>query len=290
MARLEAREKVTDIPATRQIVRALLAATQEVEAGNSLPAPSQFLEAERRVSLEIPKEDWGRVAAAAKTLRYQIRDFAQIAIARMLESDEQQGKASADKVPRAIEDKFAALGVTKGLGQKPITPNDPLREAQPIQIVVNVPMESVILRRLESVPCGPWKEVLEETQPYALPKDLAEVLGAQAGDLLVPCEGESMLEAGVPNKGRVIMRPLNGIKPKPGEIVLCCVERENGQWESTIKFWYNGPNALPELRNGKLELYKFPDDTVEVYPVATLVAVMGRATAGTVKGRQKPKD
>ncbi len=142
----------------------------------------------------------------------------------------------------------------------------------------------VTLVSLPAVPCGPWREAISEGSSLSIPRELAEILGARPGDLLVPTDGQSMVEAGVPDGGRVVMRPLNGRHPQVGEIVLCCIEREDGLWESTIKFWFETQRGAPLLKNGKLQEMHLPADLVEVHPVASLVGVMGRATFGTHKG------
>lgn len=143
---------------------------------------------------------------------------------------------------------------------------------------------TVAVLSLPGVPCGPWREALNEAVPLSLPRELADILGAQAGDFLVPTDGQSMVEAGVPDAGRVVMRPLGGRRPQLGEIVLCCIERENGVWDATIKFWFETPRGAPCLKDGQLRELPFPADLVEVHPIATLVGVMGRATLGTAKG------
>ena len=208
---------------------------------------------------------------------------------------EQQRQQAA--VRRKALKKLEALGVKQGSASDSDKEraDDPVRNAQRITVSggVLVPQsELVTLWQLPRVPCGPWEEALNEAEAYPIPKSLAAILGARNGDWLVPCNGQSMREAGLPDGGMAVMRPLMGATPSDGAIVLCCVERESGQWLSTIKFWYPGKNGGVDLRDGKLQPYHLPTDAKDVHIVAGLVGLMGQATQGTqtIKGQRIPKD
>jgi SOS-response transcriptional repressor LexA len=204
-----------------------------------------------------------------------------------------QTKPSKKVIQQVVKDELAAIGVVTGAELEALrsrAPAEILDEARRIQIAGAVRAERanlIGLHQFSSVPCGPWKDVLEEARPYFLPKDMAEVLGAQEGDWLLPCRGQSMREAGIPDGGLVVMHPLDGTPPESGAIILCCVEREGGQWLSTIKYFYRDAKGRPELRDGKLQPYHLPPDAKELHPLAILVGVMGKATeTHTVKGRR----
>ncbi|BCM88688.1 hypothetical protein IAD21_00530 [Abditibacteriota bacterium] len=242
---------------------------------------------------------WDELRARKDRTGLDLDEQVQIALALYFRSHSpeaggQRGENSALQIPgirRASELLSAPRDsslLESGL-RSPASGPDPLLVAARIMLS-NAALEatqgsgSVALVSLPSVPCGPWREAIHEGTLLSLPRELAEILGAHTGDLLVPTDGQSMVEAGIPDGGRVVMRPLNGRHPQIGEIVLCCIERQDGMWESTIKFWFETPRGAPLLKNGKLQEIHLPADLVEVHPVATLVGVMGRATFGTHKG------
>lgn len=301
---LAERKLQTGLPETRQILDAIEAYLQK-EPSNAHRA---FLRpTEERVVKLLPAPDalWNRLHERKKNFGFDLDD--QIHIALTLYFADLEGlnpfaetsysspqiATVAAKSREELRAQLGALGlrvasefVASEESEKAL---DPLLAAARI-VLSNAALSqndgagAVTLLLLPSVPCGPWREALNDATPLALPRQLADIVGAREGDLLVPTDGQSMVEAGVPDGGRVVMRPLRGRRPQLGEIVLCCIERENGVWESTIKHWFETPRGAPILKDGKLREHPLPPDPVEVHPVAVLVGVMGRATQGTAKG------
>lgn len=132
------------------------------------------------------------------------------------------------------------------------------------------------LPKLPAVPCGPWKTALDEASEFPLQSELASLLDAREGDVLVPAQGQSMEESGVPDGALVLMRPLEGRKPASGEITLVMVETSDGEWVGTIKHWYQTRSRAVDLRDGKGHCYALPPNVKAVYPVAVLCGVIGR--------------
>jgi SOS-response transcriptional repressor LexA len=280
LAALRERKEEVGVDIAEQIRRALEAemarTPQQTRAGGII-----VLEEAARTDFQayISPELWARVRQRKTDTRISLDKILQIAIARYLGQDESTARLG---LLRASELTEAA----------PLVMADPIRSARRIETRNSYGEDFVMLQRLGGVPCGPWKEALEDAQAYPVPRELAEVMGAREGDLLIPCAGQSMRGAGLPDGGLVVMRPLNGATPEAGAIVLCCVERTNGEWVGTIKFLYRGAHGQPELRDGNLQPYPLPDDTKHLHAVAYLVGVVGKATVGshTIKGRRSLPD
>lgn len=266
---------------------------------------------ESRRSPIIPEKLWKSLKTHGKQAGLNLNESVQVAVALYLLREEGTVPGIEPEILRdiaarlppepkeialdaATQQKLAALGVSLGMppeaSEEEIIPRL-IRISD--EAINNEESDGVTLLKLPRQPCGPWKEALEETESFTLPAFFAAMIGARDGDLLVPTGGQSMREAGIPDNGAVVMRPLNGAAPDPGTIVLACAKRANGQYFYTIKFWYlaahgDGTTA-PELRDGKLRVYHLPPDvkSEELEAVAALVGVVGRATlGGTIKGRR----
>jgi hypothetical protein len=259
-------------------------------------------EREARRSPIIADELWKQLKKHGKRAGLNINESVQVAIAIYLFQEEGAVpgikpevlkdiatrlnlKPPAPRMDATTQASLQKLGVSLGMPQAS-TPG----EIVPRLIAIGDEMAGGIeLLKLPRTPCGPWKEALEETEPFILPKFFAELIGAHEGDLLVPTGGQSMREAGIPDDGAVVMRALDSQKPEDGAVVLACARRTDDRYFYTIKFWYHTPSGAPELRDGRLRIYNLPPDIKpeKLKPVAVLVGVIGRATlGGTVKGRQ----
>lgn len=275
----KARKKTAGLSEKHQLHEAL-SAYLEREPQRSDRALLNDQEGLQRKIMPVSNELWERLRARKREWGLDLDEQVQIALS--LYFGRVEGTSSA-----TMSDEPGVLAVRRGSQN---VSGDPLLAAARV-VLSNAALagdEPTVLLSLPSVPCGPWREALSDASPLALPRELAEILGAREGDLLIPTDGQSMVEAGVPDGGRVVMRPLRGRRPELGQIVLCCIEREGGVWESTIKFWFETPRGAPILRDGRSREVPLPGDTVEVHPVAVLVGVMGRATQGTAKGLPSP--
>ena len=293
---LEARAGETSATEGHQIREALEVFSQIVPT-NAHRALLSLDGDEHRKHIPIPDELWEQLKARKKRYGLLLEDQIEIALALYFGEkppaeepapvalepapiEEQARRAAREELQTLLESGAVQLAAPEAFAAGAY---NPLAAAKVIRIAE--PNSSAIrLRSFEAVPCGPWREVLDEAEPLDLPADIAAVLGARPGDLVFPTKGQSMVKAGVPDEGRVVMRPLEGRVPLAGAIVLFCIERENGAWESTLKFYFGEINGVPQLRDGALKLIQLPKDTQNVYLVAQLVGVMGRATMGTVKG------
>lgn len=256
--------------------------------------PLKFGERLVKREMRLPESLNERLTQAARLRGQDVSDVMRRAVEREVSSEDADLPSLKGALKDGLVEALRELGVVpaSALGLAQATPIDPLRGARRVQVLdssPDSPSDTVTLRRLPGVPCGPWKEAVDEAVLYPVPREVAGFLGALEGDLLVPCEGQSMREAGIPDGGVVVMRLLDGAVPAPGAIILCCVERAGGEWLSTIKYFY-GMTAYgkADLRDGKLRPYSLPEDAREVHLVAVLVGVMGRATQGSnsIKGHR----
>lgn len=313
MAALETHRRATGIPVSEQVRRAVDEMVSELQETPHAPIQRTGEPLEVRVGIYFPESLWDALWEIKERRGVQIRDLILHAVSQWVEkrqlavgsvelAESQEpfeektdaARQILEETLRDLDAKFAAAGIVRGkdfrAGEAP-RPN-PLLGAQLIAFESSSSgSEMVSLKQLDAVPCGPWREAIDHAQTRYLPRDLAEIIGAREGDWLVPARGESMVEAGVPDNGLVVMRFLDGAEPLEGSIVLVSIERGDGRFDSTIKFWFHASTGRVHLANGKMEPFPIPEDAEKVIAVAVLVGVMGRATmgTGTLKGRRELK-
>lgn len=132
-------------------------------------------------------------------------------------------------------------------------------------------MPRVTLRKISTAaPCGPFADVAAGLESFQIPGELAELLGVLDDDLIVPCQGHSMVGADIDDGSVLVMRPLNGLQPHSGEVILAQVTLDNGDCLWTVKYWHDDGRWVT-LEDGEHEELGFPENTVELKPVARKV-------------------
>lgn len=131
---------------------------------------------------------------------------------------------------------------------------------------------------LGPVPCGPWKEALDEASSFVLSRESADFLEVRDGDLFLPASGHSMEGSGILDGFLVIVRPLDGKVPRRHEIVLVAITTADGTTSYTLKHWggHPSPGAPPQLIQGDGSTLDLPEDTQDLQPLGRAVAVLGR--------------
>ena len=127
---------------------------------------------------------------------------------------------------------------------------------------------------LAEPPCGPWKEALEHADEHMMDAGVLRMMGFKEGDFFVRCDGESMVDAGIPDGALVLMRPLDGDIPKNGTITLVCAELDGGDWFGTVKRFFKTPEGKVDLRDGKGMPIYTPREAIEIKPVAFKVGLI----------------
>ncbi|MBW3635022.1 MAG: hypothetical protein KY445_00980 [Armatimonadetes bacterium] len=133
---------------------------------------------------------------------------------------------------------------------------------------------------LDKPPCGPWKEAVDRAERFEMSPELAVFVGYEAGDFFAQADGQSMKEAGIPDRALILMRPLeqNGIKlaPTHGEVALVEITTKDGECFSTVKYWYETPEGKPDLRDGAGRPFYPPSGTKKINAVAVKRGLLSR--------------
>lgn len=125
---------------------------------------------------------------------------------------------------------------------------------------------------LADAPGGPFIEAVAEAETtLELSGALASFLDARDDDshFWVKVRGESMVGAGILDGSLVLFYEIDSLRePRRGQITLIQIERENGQYEGTIKRWMGKKDGRPVLHNGNDEVVPLPEDVVKAIPIA----------------------
>lgn len=136
----------------------------------------------------------------------------------------------------------------------------------------------LILHDLGTAPCGPLQEAIDAAHDFEISRDIANVLQAVPGDLVIKALEDSMEGAGIYDGMLVVMSPLAArVDPPRDKIALVQVVVDGLVYKSTIKRWKKRlPNNGALLWDGNDEPYALPEDTEQVIPVATVKGVIGQ--------------
>jgi len=124
-----------------------------------------------------------------------------------------------------------------------------------------------------TAPCGQWTQTATDQHPFEVSGEMAELLGLLDGDWVVPCVGDSMVGADIPDGSTLVMRPLGDLEPENGDVCLAQVILLDGGCLWTVKRW-KWQGATLELQNGRREKLSLPDDAIELRAIAFKVATL----------------
>ena len=171
-----------------------------------------------------------------------------------------------EKFVREYDEKDIASLLRKAVSKFLKNENNAAKEVLPVSAPV-----------ITSASCGAFDEAILDTETaFVVSPDIAKELDFHEGDVFIRARGDSMAAMGITDGSLVTIEILPaGRNPRANEVALVQIEREGGEYESTLKRW-TMKSGVPVLLDGEGNEKKIPDDTVKITPIGVARSFIAR--------------